>query len=243
MTAAPAPTRWMPLLIGLSVLYALLQWLAAEFNSVRGEAGLIIAGCVLAAAIFLQVILFKQGFREAALSLGLGRPAPRGLLVAAAFFALLLVYPIYAASQNASLSLYPNTAWLALGILAQGGVAEEAVFRGYLFGHLRRTNSFWRAALISMAPFAFVHLFIFLIMPWQIALAAFALSVAISFPLAHLYELGGRTIWAAALAHALVQGAVKLIVVEPMGAFPIVWMVVSAAAPWLVFLVKRPSSP
>jgi membrane protease YdiL (CAAX protease family) len=44
-------------------------------------------------------------------------------------------------------------------------VAEEVLFRGYLFGHLRRGRSFWRAAVLSMLPFVCVHLLLFFTMP------------------------------------------------------------------------------
>ena len=47
------------------------------------------------------------------------------------------------------------------GLFAQAGIAEELLFRGYLFGHLREGRSFWRAALLSMPPFLAVHLLLF----------------------------------------------------------------------------------
>ncbi len=74
-----------------------------------------------------------------------------------------------------------------------------------------------------MIPFAAAHLYLFATMAWPIALAALALSVLIAFPFAWLYELGGRTIWAPAIAHAVVQGAIKLFVIQDQ-IFPIVWM-------------------
>lgn len=92
-----------------------------------------------------------------------------------------------------------------------------------------------------MAPFVAVHLILFLSMPWPIALAAVLLSMVLSFPLAHLFELGGSTIWAPALLHFVIQGTVKVIVFsEGEGAsFPLVWMAAGALAALLTFLVKR----
>ena len=98
------------------------------------------------------------------------------------------------------------------GLFAQAGIAEEVLFRGYLFGHLRRGRSFWRAALLSMLPFVAVHLLLFATMPWPIAAAALLLAVIVAFPLARLYELGGATIWAPALLHFVIQGTVKIVV-------------------------------
>ncbi len=110
------------------------------------------------------------------------------------------------------------------------------------FGHLRRGRSFWRAATISMLPFVAVHVFLFFTMPWPIALAAVLLAVALSFPLAHLFEVGGATIWAPALLHFVIQGTVKVVVVSDEGswAFPLVWMAASGLVPWLSLIVARP---
>ncbi len=101
--------------------------------------------------------------------------------------------------------------WLAFvpGLFAQAGIAEEILFRGYLFRHLRRGRSFMRAALLSMLPFVAVHLILFLTMPWAIALAAVLLSVVLSCPFARLFELGGNTIWGTAVLHFVIQGTIK----------------------------------
>jgi membrane protease YdiL (CAAX protease family) len=129
------------------------------------------------------------------------------------------------------------------GLFTQAGIAEEILFRGYLFGHLRAGRTFWRAAWTSMLPFVGVHMFLFFTMPWPIALAAVLLAVVLSFPLAHLFEVGGATIWAPALLHFIIQATVKILVVSPDSAsFPLVWMVASALVPLLSFMVARPGS-
>jgi membrane protease YdiL (CAAX protease family) len=145
---------------------------------------------------------------------------------------------LYVRAIDPQVSVYPSAVWLALGILAQGGLAEELVFRGYLYGRLRRTRTFWLASSVSIAPFAAVHLGIFLTTEWPIAFAALVLSMALSFPYAHLYELGGRTIWAPALMHAVTQAGPKLLVVED-AAFPVVWMMAALAVSWCVFSIPR----
>ena len=124
------------------------------------------------------------------------------------------------------------------GLFAQAGIAEEALFRGYLFGRLRRGRSFWHAAALAAVPFVLVHLILFATMPWQVALAAVLLSVILSFPLAYLFELGGNTIWAPALLHFTVQGAIKVLELPGDTALPLVWMAASAALPYLVFLFR-----
>lgn len=229
---------WLRLLGGFAALMLVLQGLATALNSVRGEAGLIVCAATLAAALVLQRAMFSPGWREAAADLGLGAPRARGLIAALIVSSVLFcVFPAYALATGSGIALYPNAAWLALGVLAQAGVAEEVVFRGYLYGALRRRMTFWRAAWLSVAPFAVAHLYIFTLMDWPLALTAVALAIALSFPFAHLYELGGRTIWAPAIAHAIVQGAIKFLLVE--GAiFPALWMGACALALWLVFLVR-----
>jgi hypothetical protein len=59
----------------------------------------------------------------------------------------------------------------------------------------------------------------------------------LSFPLAWLFELGGRTIWPAALVHFVIQGAVKVVSAgdPPDARFPIVWMAAAALGSMLVF--------
>jgi hypothetical protein len=78
-------------------------------------------------------------------------------------------------------------------------------------------------------------------LPWPVALAAVLLSAVLSFPLAYLFELGGRTIWAPAIVHFVVQGAIKLITVpgpaETM--LPVVWMAAAAILPFAVLFRTR----
>jgi membrane protease YdiL (CAAX protease family) len=175
-------------------------------------------------------------------SLGFGRPATLGLNVTMGLGLLLLAtIPVYAVLRGASLAATPGWMWFLPGLFAQGGVAEEALFRGYPFRHLRRDKPFWRAAGLAAVPFALVHLYLFATLPWPIALASILLATVISFPLAHLFELGGNTIWPPALLHFIVQGAVKVLAVPGDTAMPLVWIAASAALPYLAFLYRRPS--
>jgi membrane protease YdiL (CAAX protease family) len=219
---------------GLLVLCIVLQGSASMLSSTRGERGLVVALCVFAAAWAVQRVLHREGWREIGVSATI-----RGLAVALVLsVALTGAAGLYVRAIDAQVSVYPSAVWLALGILAQGGVAEELVFRGYLYGRLRRTRTFWLASSVSIAPFAAVHLGIFFTTEWPIAFAALVLSMALSFPYAHLYELGGRTIWAPALMHAVTQAGPKLLVIED-AAFPVVWMMAALAVSWCVFSIPR----
>ena len=144
-------------------------------------------------------------------------------------------------TAGVSIRLTADGLVLLPGLFAQAGIAEEVLFRGFLFGHLRAGRSFWGAARLAMLPFVAVHLFLFLTMPWPIASAAVLLAVILSFPFAHLYEIGGSTIWAPALLHFVIQGTIKVVIVEGdgSGAFPLFWMVASGLLPLLVLLRQR----
>lgn len=230
---------WVRLAAGLVVVFALFQWLGHALGSDRGQAGLLIAGVVVATLLLIEWLAFGQTPAESPRSLGFGWPAARGILAALCVcLALLAVIPIYAALRGGSLVVHPGWAWLLPGLIAQAGIAEEALFRGYLFGRLRRGRSFWHAAALAAVPFVLVHLILFATMPWQIALAAVLLSVILSFPLAYLFELGGYTIWAPALLHFTVQGTIKVLELPGDTTLPLVWMAASAVLPYLVFLLR-----
>lgn len=235
------PLLWPRLLLGVAILYAVLALSAEALGSTRGEAGLIVGALTLGAALALDRLFFTGAFRESWRTLGLGAAHPRGLW-AAALVAICLgaLLPVAAAASGATLSLRADWLWLAIGILAQAGLAEELTFRGFLYGHIRRGRPFWRAVLLSIAPFALVHLVMFLTLPLPIAAASLALSVVLCAPLAHLYELGGRTIWAPVLVHAVIQGALKLVDIGGDAALlPLIWIGASATVPCLAFLWRR----
>ena len=233
----------MRLLIGAALVFALFQWVATALGSDRGQAGLLVGAIVVSATLAAECLLFGTGLARAVRRLGFGAPRWRGALAAGGAGALLLlVFPGYQALTGTSFEMYPGWGRLLPGLFAQAGIAEEVLFRGYLFGHVREGRPFWRAAMVSCAPFVAVHLFMFLTLPWPIALASVLLAAILSFPLAYLFELGDRTIWAPAFLHFIVQGAVKVIVpFEESPRFPLVWIAASATLPFAVLLLPRRS--
>jgi membrane protease YdiL (CAAX protease family) len=239
----PAPGGLAALIAGLALVFALFQGLAHTLGSDRGQAGLLVAAVVIAALVAVERLLFGQSPAAALRSLGFGPPAMKGLAIALGLGVLLVaVIPTYAAMNGVSVAPYPGWMWLLPGLFAQGGVAEEALFRGYLFGRLRRDRSFWRASALAGMPFVLVHLYLFATLPWPVALASVLLATIISFPLAHLFELGGNTIWPPALLHFTVQGAVKVLELPGNTLMPLVWIGASAALPYLGFLFARPTA-
>ncbi len=164
---------WPRIVAGLVVGYVALEATARATKSFLGEDGVLVAAVVLGALFAAERFLFKTPWREAAHKLGLGAPARAGLARALAICALLvLVIPIAARLAGGELRAVPG--WLALlpGLFAQGGIAEETLFRGWLFRHVRQAHPFARAAWLSMIPFVIVHLWLFATMPWAVALAA-----------------------------------------------------------------------
>lgn len=226
---------------GVLAIFALFHLLAARLGSTRGEAGLLVGAVVVAATIGMQALLVRQRPLAAAAWLGLGRPDPRGVTaVVLVSLALIAVLPVYAVASGLTFEWWPGWLWLVPGLFAQGGIAEETLFRGFLFHHARAGREFWPAVRASLWPFVAAHLLLFVSMPWPIALAAVALSVASTPPLAWLFELGGRTIWAPAILHFVIQSALKVVTfpAEEGATVPIVWMTACATVPYLVFLIR-----
>jgi membrane protease YdiL (CAAX protease family) len=99
-------------------------------------------------------VLFGLPPVSAAHHLGLGRPQGPGLVAAAGVsLLLLLVIPIYLAVTGTTSEFYRGWGWLVVGLLSQAGIAEETLFRGYLFRRIRQERPFWRAAALAMGLF------------------------------------------------------------------------------------------
>jgi membrane protease YdiL (CAAX protease family) len=235
---------WFRLVLGLSLVFALFHGSATALGSDRGQSGMLIGVMVVAATAAADRLLLGRQRGMTLRHLGLGPPRATGIFAAFGIaIVLMMIALLFVLATGMTPTLYP--AWISLlpGLFAQAGVAEEVLFRGYLFGHIRQGRTFWRAASLSMLPFVVVHLVLFFSMPWPIALASVVLAIVISFPLAYLYELGGNTIWAPALLHFVIQATVKVLVF-PQGAesFALTWMAAGALVPLLVFAIKIPGA-
>jgi len=86
-------------------------------------------------------------------------------------------------------------------------LAEETLFRGYLYGKLRRYAPVWISILITSVLFGAAH------MQWNVGIDTFALSIV----LCSLREITG-SIWAGILLHMLKNGiAFYLVFIMPSG--------------------------
>jgi len=231
---------WCRLVLGLFLVFGLFHGSATILGSDRGQRGILIGTLVVAATATADWLLLRRQRGASVRRLGLGRPRAKGMIAAGgAAFLLLMVALLFVRARGLAPAFYPGWISLLPGLFAQAGIAEEVLFRGYLFGHIRVGRTFWRAAAVSMLPFVTVHLVLFFSMPWSIALASVLLAIVISFPLAYLFELGGNTIWAPAFLHFVIQATVKVVVFsQGAESFAIVWMAASATVPLLIFTVR-----
>jgi uncharacterized protein len=84
-------------------------------------------------------------------------------------------------------------AFVSLVVVAP--VAEELIFRGYLFGKLRKYAPVWVSVLLSAALFAVAH------MQFNVALDTFALGIVLA-----LLRVITGSLWASIALHALKNG-------------------------------------
>ena len=227
---------WARFLAGFAVLYGTLAALA-EIDA-TGRLGLPILAGVLMVALAVERGLSGSPPAVALRALGFGRPAWRAVGVALAVSVPVLVLPWLVVGVVPT----PRPGWpvLLVGLFAFHGLAEELVWRGYAYRRLRVGRSFGRAVVLTMPLVAAAHVPVVLGSGPAVGAAAMVVAAATSLPLAHLWELGGRTIWAPALLHTAID-AFKLVTV-PVGAaltFSLALAAVSAVVPLLVLAMPR----
>lgn len=100
-------------------------------------------------------------------------------------------------------------AFIALVVLPP--IAEELLFRGYLFGRLREKLGFWVTTTVVSIIFGFVHL------QWNVGIDVAVLSVF----LCYLRERTG-SVWASMVLHAIKNGvAYLLLFIAPLIGFSV----------------------
>ncbi|MCB0111136.1 MAG: CPBP family intramembrane metalloprotease, partial [Caldilineaceae bacterium] len=182
-------------LCGFAVLYGVLEGTARLLgDALRPENTLLITGAVLVAALAVEIGLFQQSWQAVPRALGLGWPGWRAMGIALVISAVqLAAYPFISWLTGYHWTLPVNWQWIMVGVFALHGVAEEVVYRAYLFGRLRHGRSFWRAAWLAVILFALSHLPILATQGLLVGGMAVALAIASSFPFARLYEQGRNT--------------------------------------------------
>lgn len=155
--------------------------------------------------------------------------------------ALLCTYPLLGYLFNASITLAGSWQWNVIGLMFTAGVSEEMLFRGYLFGSLRRKMSFRKAALLSALCFAAAHLFMFTYMDWPVALMSTLLAVATSLPLAFLFEKGNNTVWSPAFVHTAIRTVGLVVTTDEkyFMQFSLIWIAACMILPYIVLIFYK----
>jgi hypothetical protein len=203
---------------------------------------LIVAAAMLAAAFAVERLAFQRSPVRALASLGFGRPRPGALLAAAIIaVAMLAFFPVYSLATGTPFSLRSDWVWVLVGAIALNGIAEEVLFGGFVFGHLRQAGySFRRAGLFSLSIFGAVHLYLFASNPFVVALLATLLALAAAFPFAFLFERAGMVIWAGVILHVAAH-AFRLLDMPESEVLTVAsaWIVVQFGAVFLVFAFRN----
>ncbi|HWT40765.1 MAG TPA: type II CAAX endopeptidase family protein [Dongiaceae bacterium] len=82
-----------------------------------------------------------------------------------------------------------------IGLVVVAPMAEELLFRGYLFGKLQKHTKIWVSVLVTSALFGFVHF------QWNVGLDVFALSIVLC-----LLRIYSGSLWSSIFLHMTKNG-------------------------------------
>lgn len=226
----------LPLWVLISFLLAqqlviALIWLLRGLDVPLGSLNESVLTTVLAAVIYLVTVALVIGVprlakkqRVTAEEIGLHRlplwkdilMAPAGLIVYVILSAVLmllatLLLPAFDANQaqdtgftGLSVQYEYLLAFATLVVIAP--VAEEVLFRGYLFGKLRKFVPVWVAIVVTSILFGLIH------GAWNLAIDTFALSIILC-----LLRITTGSLWAPILLHMAKNGiAFYILFVNPL---------------------------
>lgn len=230
------------ILIGCAMMFVILElgvtWLAALLD--QTWAALIVTAVMIFVAVLFERQAFKHDMAQGLRAIGYGRPNPRVILVAVIIGSIMLAFfPIFSWVVGAQITLKANWLWILIGAIALNGIGEETLFRGYVFGGLRREAglSFRRSGFISMAIFAAVHLLLFVGNPFFVGFLGTLIAVSAAFPMAYLFERGNNTIWAPVVLHVATNMIRLVDVSEPEYLTAVgVWLLLQIGMVFLVYL-------
>ena len=228
---------------GVAALYLLMTVAASLTGSMRGEAGLAICVLVVVAALGVERALHGTSPSAAFDLLGLVRRPGRALLVVCVVaLPLVAFYPVLRLLFGDAVVLRAGWVLTAIGVFLQGGIAEEVIWRGYLYRHLREGRTVRAAMLGTMIIMVAAHVPLVWSLDPVSALAALIVSAVIVFPMCRVFDLDQGAIWSVALLHAVVQGMPKLFDVSPeLASLAIMgWALMSTAVPLAVFAFRVP---
>jgi membrane protease YdiL (CAAX protease family) len=212
-------------------------WLPYEFPLFLRQVLLFVWG--VGAIVVAERLLFSGTLIEASRALGLRRARTSTVIVALLVsMPMWLFLPILAWAQGVGVGLRSDWFNLLVGVVLVNGVTEEAIHRGFAFGHLRQGRSFAAAATLSAIVFAAQHLYIIPTSGWTVGVASVLLAVLLTYPMAFMFERGGRSIVGPAVLHTSANAPVSVFEL-PQDFLPtalVPHMVVVLVSLYLVFL-------
>ncbi|MCX6728795.1 MAG: type II CAAX endopeptidase family protein [Candidatus Saccharibacteria bacterium] len=219
------------------IFVELFMWLMVQINIPLEFANTTVLETVFTVIVYLLTILlviglpyFVKKIKTTRLDLGITRYptwkdiliSPAGLIVYLLLSAILLytlsrLGPGFNIDQKQDVGFSDVVfqyqfilAFLSLVIIAP--IAEEILFRGYLFGKLKKFVPVWLAILVTSLVFGLFHLVNSGSLAWNLAIDTFALSIILC-----LLRVVTGNIWSSILLHMLKNGiAFYLYFISPL---------------------------
>jgi hypothetical protein len=186
-----------------------------------------------------EVLVFRTEPRSILRTLGYGRPDGRAIGLALLIGALVIGgYVAGAALLGVGLELRPEWPLVLVGALLFHGLAEETVWRGFVYSHARAGRTFAQGVLLSMPLIVLTHAPIVADSGWLVGGLAMLTAAVTCLPLAYLWDKGGATVWAPAIVHGLIGSWQVFDRTYPMS-FSMVVLVVSIVVPLLAFPIGK----
>ena len=233
------------IIFGYLIIYSALE-LTAKLTGdpVKTENALIVTLSVLVCTISVEFLLFNKNFSEILKAIGLGKPNFKAVSFSVVIALLLfLCYPFISSITGYRFVLPEKWLWLAIGVFALHGAAEEILYRGFLFRHLREKRSFLKASWLAVIFFTAAHIPIMLNQGLLVGGMAVLLAVVSSFPLSFLYERGNNTIWAPAIVHFAIDTVIPILAYGPAensSTFAVtLWMISCMIIPYSAFIFLK----
>ena len=231
-----------PFVLSFIVLFALFSGMGFLLSNIDWTSAKILICVVTVCGVIMAWSMIKRvPPTQSFLEVGFGIPKWRVVGVAVVISALMLAFfPLYSSLERVNLVLQSHWVWILIGIITGVGIAEETLFRGFVFNYFRERFAFWRAATYSMFLFGAMHLLLLLWLPLPIAIAAILLAIIAAYPTAYLFEQGNRTIWASAIMHSAALATNLFVIPQVISvALSLVWIGVVLIGLFLVFLAGR----
>ncbi len=231
------------IIAGYLLLYGILELIAKlTGDTVNTWNAILITACVILMAVLVEMFIFRSRFKDLSGLLGYGKPRTKAIAAALVITLLMfLCYPAITVITGYKFTLPADWLWLAIGVFVFHGIAEEVLYRAFLFRHLREDRSFWKAAWLAVIFFTAAHIPIIINMGLMVGGMAVLLAVVSSFPISYMYEKGGNTIWAPAIVHAAIDTIIPILAAGEMNERSTmavsIWMAAAMIIPYTAFLI------